>query len=191
MTSLLEIGPGSSPIINDNLTGSDWLGYVDGGEYTAVQPQDYRGTSCYRFPLELIALPRVQFIDAPIEKAMLPDSYFDEVFAANVLCDPGAMRWDILEHAARVVKPNGVLSFLDVATPEYAPSREQLQAFLGEICRETTYVRLQQADDTDNYYTGLTEEWVAHVGPYQRHTRRLGTKGTQRIDSTFIQFQKL
>lgn len=192
MTSLLEIGPGSSPLISAGLRGSDWLEYENGGEYTAVQPEDYRGTSSYKFPLELLKLPRVRFIDAAIEEANLPDNSFDEVIASNVLSDTGAHVIHILDHAARVTKTNGIISFLDFVTPEYGPAPEELDTFYEGICKRIAFVKLAPTtNDESDWSTTMTDEWVRLVGPYHIHTRELGTDGTQFIGSTFIQFQKL
>ena len=130
---LLEIGPGSSPLVDPSLARSDWQGYIDGGTYTAVQPATHRAV--YEFPKVCLTLPRVNLIESPIEDARISDGSYDEVFAANVLGDPGIDKVLILEQATRVVRAGGLITFLDTNTPEERPSLEKITAFLSDSCR--------------------------------------------------------
>ncbi len=184
--TILEIGPGDDPLISDrSVPGSDWLPYdTQEGEYTCVQPLSWRGY--YRIGDAIRQLPRVTVIDSMVEDIDMSvfAGRFAEVYARNVLCDPGVAAGPILNAASLLVECGGTISFLDIATPEYAPSRDELSRFMGDrACTMTQWLVASSPDVT-------ADQWCGPVGRYARSARHGVFDGYADLKARFVQFTK-
>lgn len=109
---LLEIGPGADPVISRRFGEVSWLPYgTEGGLYTCVQPPEWRGM--YQFPDKLREAPRVEIIEGYVEDLdpAVHGSRYDEVYAKDVLCDPGASAHSILHAIPALLRTGGTVSF--------------------------------------------------------------------------------
>jgi hypothetical protein len=126
--SLLEIGPGSRPLVSPS--GSDWQGYQEGGLYFGVQPDSdsWRGNS---FPKDTLSMERVKLFRCTVAAV---GGQFDEVIAINVLGDPITNHLEVIEGAIRSVKVGGLITYIETYTPEESPGVYDLMAAHGIKC---------------------------------------------------------
>lgn len=196
MISLLEIGPGDDPLVSCQPGWSDWELYEQGGLYTAVQPENYREWlykkfSPYKFPEQLLTAPRVTHVDARIENANLPDCTFDMVYARDVIGDPGTYTRPIINHAARVAKIGGIITFLETCTPDEAPSIDVLANIYHGVAKLINSEMVQPVEGVDRYSIPPSVNWLRTMSPYSRHLRASRERSTLTVGSFFVQFQRI
>lgn len=188
--TILEIGPGFSPLCLEHPSaGPNWL--HDGPtEYTAVQPILPDRDSFNNFPETCTLLPNVTLLRGYVQDVSLPDDYYDEVFMSNVLSDPSVARGvrDIVDTSLRVAKIGGLITMIETYTPDLGPQVESFTKKYGdkiEVARQVTL--------GDKYGGPMqpTAEWVDAVGPYSWTVRYSAETNSWVQGGRFLQIRRL